>query len=73
MAFPQSVKNQVMRRSGGRCECKRKSHEHSGRCNESGSEYHHVTSAEAGGPDTAKNCEFLCKPCHRGTRSYGNH
>jgi hypothetical protein len=73
MEFPQSVKDEVKRRSGGKCECKRKSCKHNGRCRSKATEFHHKTSAKAGGSNTLSNCEHLCKPCHENTRSYGSH
>jgi hypothetical protein len=72
--FPQNVKDKVKQRSRGRCECKRKTcKKHSGRCNGNATELHHITSVEAGGSSTLKNCEHLCKDCHKNTRSYGSH
>jgi len=80
MVFPDSVVRQAWNRSGGRCECKRTQHNHSGRCNRSlrwesrgkespyGWEAHHVT---AGGSDALSNCEILCQDCHKKTRTYG--
>jgi len=73
MAFSESVKDEAFKRSGGRCECTRSSHDnHTGRCSTTitrhTAEYHHVT---AGGPDILSNCEALCKGCHKQTQSYG--
>ncbi|MCL4446508.1 MAG: HNH endonuclease [Actinobacteria bacterium] len=73
MAFPDSVKAAAKKRSGGRCECMRSSHEHAGRCTKKAREYNHIESKKAGGADTLLNCEHLCKACHLGTRSYGAH
>lgn len=83
MAFPESVVQQAWKRAGGRCECRRRTHRHGARCSEQlvwsyrgkewpgGWEAHHITSVEAGGTDTLSNCEILCIPCHKATRSYG--
>jgi len=75
MAFPESVKDDAFRKSGGRCQCTRSSHtNHSGRCptriTRHGAEYHH---RDAKGPDTPSNCEALCSECHQQTESYGRH
>jgi 5-methylcytosine-specific restriction endonuclease McrA len=75
MAFPQSVIDDVWRRSGGRCECTRKSCGHIGRCNKpltaNNWDAHHKTAVSAGGDDTLSNCEALCLPCHKNTGTYG--
>ena len=82
MPFPQSVKDRAFKRSGGRCECRRVSHDHRNRSRRRltrcpttitsrNVQYHHVHAESLGGPDTLSNCEALCTPCHRGTRSYG--
>ncbi|MGD9497364.1 MAG: HNH endonuclease [Armatimonadota bacterium] len=80
MAFPESVVRQAWDRSGGRCECKRTTHRHTGRCSKTlrwesrgtqgpyGWEAHHIT---AGAPDTLSNCEILCQLCHKATQTYG--
>ncbi len=80
MAFPESVVKQTWDRSGGRCECKRTTHGHSGRCyrillwtsrgkeTSYGWEAHHIV---AGGSDTLSNCEILCQDCHKKTGTYG--
>lgn len=77
MPFPQSVKDSVWRRSGGKCECRRKGHSHSGRCSKpltrSTVEYHHVHAESLGGHNGLSNCEALCRACHHGTASYGRH
>lgn len=74
MAFSQSVKDAVKKRSGGRCECTRKScANHNGRCSSRGAEYNHIVSVLAGGHDGLSNCELLCATCHQNTRSYGRH
>jgi 5-methylcytosine-specific restriction endonuclease McrA len=75
MAFPQSVIDALWERSGGRCECRRTSCGHAGRCNvplTSGNwQAHHIVSVQAGGTDTLSNAEALCIPCHQNTGSYG--
>lgn len=77
MAFSEDVKKAAYARAGGRCECNRKNHNHpSGRCtrrpaSRQDGEFHHIKSVLAGGSDTLSNCEFLCKPCHKATDSYG--
>ena len=75
MAFPQSVIDALWARCGGRCECRRVAHGHTGQHNvslTSGNWHaHHIVSADAGGTDTLDNAEALCAPCHRLTRSYG--
>jgi 5-methylcytosine-specific restriction endonuclease McrA len=80
MAFSEDVVKEAWKRSGGRCECKREQHGHTGRCykelklesrgkeSEYGWEAHHIA---AGGPDTVSNCEILCQKCHKATVSYG--
>ncbi len=77
MAFPQSVIDALWKRSGGHCECKRSSHEHTGRCNKVLTAHnwhaHHIVSVEAGGADTLNNAEALCVPCHEKTLSFGGY
>ena len=78
MAFPESVKDQAFRRSGGRCECHRKhvgvhAPHHGGRCLKRLTKYgawhaHHIVDT---GLDIVSNCEVLCIPCHQLTRTYG--
>ena len=80
MSFSDSVVEQAWERAEGRCECRRSTHNHVGRCNkglwkgsqgletEHGWEAHHIT---AGGADTLSNCEILCQDCHKKTRTYG--
>ena len=76
--FPESVVEQAWTRSGGKCECARVTHGHSGRCNKTllrsfqgdrdsayGWEAHHISGS---GGDTLSNCEVLCwNPCHKAT------
>jgi len=73
MAFSTSVINQAWDKSGGRCECTRTDHGHSGRCSREllkvrrgvespyGWEAHHIV---AGGGDDLSNCEILCLTCY---------
>jgi len=75
MAFPECVKDDAYKRSGGQCECARQhtgatdAPHHGGRCptkvTRHGAEYHHLVSEEAGGSDTLSNCQVLCVTCHR--------
>lgn len=82
MAFSETIKDEIFKRSGGQCECTRK-HEglsaphHGGRCSATFTrhgnwEAHHIVSQNAGGADTKRNGEALCVKCHELTRSYGN-
>ena len=84
MAFPQSVVDQAWKAAGGKCECRRTTHGHSGRCNKdlveanrgkTGQrccwEAHHKTAVKSGGDDTLSNCEILCCDCHAKTETYG--
>jgi hypothetical protein len=79
MAFSESVKDEVYKRCGGRCECTREhsgvrdAPHHSGRCSTTFTrhgawEAHHKV---AGGSDTASNCEALCTRCHQLTGTFG--
>jgi len=82
MSFPLSVVQAAWNRAGGKCECRRRSHNHYYvRCNKQlvwGNrgkdgqrgcwEAHHIS---AGGPDILSNCEILCCDCHKATRTYG--
>ena len=78
MPFPLSVVQEAWNQSGGRCQCTRTTHGHTGRCNKQlvvgnrgrvgvgAWEANHRTRVESGGPDTLSNCEILCwEPCHR--------
>lgn len=76
MAFPDSVIEQVIARSGGKCECTRTScAHHTGRCSKTLTNLnwhaHHKTAIASGGGDTLSNCEALCIPCHTNTQTYG--
>ncbi len=77
MGFPDSVVAAAWRRAGGRCECRRRSHNHSyvrcskqlvpgnrGREGRGKWEAHHRSST---GGDTLSNCEVLCWDCHTTT------
>jgi hypothetical protein len=78
--FPDSVVREAFARAGGRCECTRTTHPHSGRCPQKlvweyrgrdvsgGWEAHHRNSQ---GPATLSNCEILCQDCHKRTRTFG--
>jgi len=81
--FPENVVQQAWRRAGGKCECERVtcSNHYStphgkiltwnarGDDNHPGGwEAHHK---DSNGPATVSNCEILCIPCHKNTRSYG--
>ena len=80
MAFSEDTVRQAWNRAGGKCECGRTSHNHTGgRCNsplvwENRSregvgawEANHRTRVESGGDDSLSNCEILCWPCHAKT------
>jgi len=80
MSFSEDIVKQAWRRSGERCECRRTTCGHMGRCNKSllwnsrgkesegGWEAHHIN---AHGSDSLSNCEILCQSCHKKTGSYG--
>ncbi len=81
MAFPEDTINLAWQRSGGRCECKRNTHDHNGyRCTRilmranrgrdgTGAwEAHHISTT---GGDVLSNCEILCWSCHKKTTSFG--
>lgn len=85
MAFSDSVIRAAWQRAEGRCECGRTSCGHGPwRCGKKlswnargmdsaigGWEAHHKVAVSSGGSDTLSNCEILCIPCHKKTRSYG--
>ena len=76
MAFSQAVKDAAYQRAGGKCECRRLSCKHIGRCPRPlvyGWDAHHIVSQSAGGSDTLANCEALCVACHKNTLSYGGY
>jgi len=81
MAFSNDVVLRAWRRSDGKCECGRSSHNHlyvrcnkelvwenRGREGRGAWEAHHI---DSDGDDTASNCEILCWDCHKNTRSFG--
>lgn len=75
MAISETIRQELHRRAGGRCECTMSgcSHHRAGeRCSHNlvaGSwEAHHKTS---GGPDTLSNLIAMCATCHKNTRTYG--
>ena len=78
MAFQDSVVDQAWARSGGRCECTRKDHGHSGRCGHElqkdrrGAEPSYWWEAHkkvTGGDETLDNCEILCQDCFKQTKT----
>jgi 5-methylcytosine-specific restriction endonuclease McrA len=76
MPFTQSVKDAAYRRAGGKCECRRSTCTHIGRCLRPlslGWDAHHIVSQDAGGSDALANCEALCLTCHKNTLSYGRY
>ena len=84
MAFSPDTVLAAWQRSGGRCECGRSTCGHGYRCNKRldwyargndnspfGWEAHHKVAVASGGSDALSNCEILCIPCHKNTRTYG--
>jgi 5-methylcytosine-specific restriction endonuclease McrA len=80
MAFSEEVVKKAWDRAGGRCECTRSIHGHTGRCNTPLSwenrgrdtacgswEIRHRVSIQSGGTDDLSNCEILCWNCHSKT------
>jgi hypothetical protein len=65
-----SLREDVYRRAGGRCECRMKtcSH-HSGRCNAVLRGEWEVHRIIAGGPYILSNVAAMCQRCHRNTPS----
>jgi hypothetical protein len=74
MAFPEDVIRQAWERSGGQCECTRRTHKHfytpcgkslrwekRGEVTGGGWEARHLNAA---GGDTLFNCEIFCIECH---------
>ena len=83
--FPDEELEKALANADKRCECTRtnkdclEKHRYT-RCDESGFTLenhetrwhaHHKTSQAKGGKDIASNCEILCIPCHKATRTYG--
>jgi len=67
MAFSESVKEQALKRAGGKCECTMKCSHHTGRCNallSGGWHLRHRTAIVSGGDDTLSNCLVMCATCH---------
>jgi len=80
MAFSNQTKNEAIRRSEGKCECRRQGHSwHLGkqRCKKAvtptTAEFHHIAAQAVGGHDGLSNSEVLCGDCHRATPSFGRH
>ena len=79
MAFSKTTVQEAWERAGGKCECTRTTHGHTGRCNKTLSwsnrgrdgwgawEAHHKHRQESGGGDNLANCEILCWDCHSQT------
>lgn len=55
-----SLNNEVVKRSGGRCEAYTKGI----RCANKGKEAHHIVPLSAGGSNTKSNMIHLCQSCH---------
>ena len=77
--FPESVKDEVYLKRGGRCECTRQhtgqnAPHHGGRCPTIFARHGlwHAHHTNANGPASAYNCEVLCIPCHELTPTYGD-
>jgi len=83
--FPEEEIKKALANAERRCECRRtnpdclKRHDRV-RCSVSGLtmgnrgtkwQAHHKTSQDKSGKDIASNCEILCMPCHKATRTYG--
>lgn len=68
MAFSEDTKKAALKAAGNRCECRRTSHVHTGRCTKaltkSTAEFHHKLAKASGGGDGLGNCEVLCQKCH---------
>jgi len=74
MEFSQYIKEQAVKRAGGRCECMRTTHTHSGRCNAKygGQWYIHSRSALRSKDDLSlSNSEVLCSACHEARQLLG--
>ncbi|MDX2150091.1 MAG: hypothetical protein SFV54_05105 [Bryobacteraceae bacterium] len=76
MAFTEAVKEEVLLRAAGRCECLRRCEHHAGRrCDNSVSahngHFRHRIPQWSGGPDTSANCELLCPACYAFAASFG--
>ncbi|HED38378.1 MAG TPA: HNH endonuclease [Ignavibacteria bacterium] len=77
MSISQSIKSDLYKRAGGRCECTMSvCGDHNGRrCSRGLSagywDAHHKTSVAAGGLDVLSNLTAMCATCHKNTRTYG--
>ncbi len=75
MSFSRSVKLAAYKRSGGRCECRRRACGHAERCptilGPDHGECRHIFPKEWGGADVLANCEQLCPSCYG--RAVGGH
>ena len=81
MAFSTDTIEKAWKRSGGRCECRRRTHKHRYvRCGKTLVKHNRGTSGRGcwqahhinrNGGNGLSNCEILCFACHTGTRSYG--
>lgn len=58
------VRDAVMRRSGGRCECNLSTHEIDGPCPIPATEVHHLRYPPWGTVDVAENLIAVCHGCH---------
>ena len=80
MSFSEETIKAAWKRAGGKCECRRKRHNHpwircgkvlvlgnQGRKGRGAWEAHHVHTQASGGYDSLSNCEILCWECHRKT------
>jgi hypothetical protein len=83
MTVPESIKDEVYRRCGGRCECIRQhvgridATHHGGRCitrfTRHGTwEARFRIALNRGGRIAASNCEALCMSCYKLEQTYGN-
>jgi hypothetical protein len=74
MEFSQVIKEQAYKRSGGKCECVRTTHGHSGRCNAKFLMKWHIhtkSSLRAKEDLSLANSEVLCSPCHEARQLLG--
>ncbi len=76
LAFTEHMKDEVLARARGRCECVRRCAHHAGqRCGAAvtceDSYFRHRIPQWSGGPDSAANCELLCGACHAFASSFG--
>ena len=74
MEFSQQIKEQAYKRSGGKCECVRTTHGHSGRCNAKFAMKWHIhpkSSLRSKEDLSLANSEVLCSPCHESRQLLG--